>query len=615
MPYNNPLYHPGTNTLVTHSFAERVMTAEFDDALCDQAWWKNARYNGSKITGKKINAFTPSEGIGIDEAQIGLDFVIGNYIKDGWTGDKTYNQEPVINDFSTALYLSSTVIGGTEDNQFATLKNHSYIGIDRILLINPVDDTVFIIDKTAEPFDEFHRFLTNDFPTGVKCSVKLLDESLSHNLKDTYRVKMNKGYLLKALSFTYAGELSGSAGNNYKGPLTLTENNSMYLYKSGSFKDFLTVTGSVVSPEPTGSEQPNQLRFRYGVVEMFASGTGSDASVAGHDYGHKFSLRRVGPLFLSSSILQNKFTQQYYTGSYGLIKHNTSESVDNTFGETYSKMFAASSLGSASRFLGIDTLNFLADNNSNKILTEQEKTELHITFFEGTKDFAPGFHDERSIGTFEVDASKAQLGIIKGGECNGNGLPTKHELTFKGPNDQRFLPTLNTFSDAIQNAHLESTASSGINGCVPTGSIVPTGFQIQAGTTSDKTDNIQCYVQGGALGVVGYQGAASAALYLDPSFGGPVIANTNWAISNAVSMSSDNYYSGSFRYEASFLDKDHTLILDLNKDAELFDGHGGNGILLIPENIHPIINNNLNYYLSLVNIGPIASSDNQQNIT
>ena len=159
---------------------------------------------------------------------------------------------------------------------------------------------------------------------------------------------------------------------------------------------------------------------------MFSSNTGSGLPAANTDYGHKFSLRRVGPLFISSSVKENKFTQQYYTGSYGLIKHNTSESVNNTFGETYSKMFAASSLGSASRFLGIDTLGFLASNNADKTLTNQQKTEMHVTFFEGTKDFAPGFHDERSIGTFEVDASKARLGIEQGGECNGNGLPTSH---------------------------------------------------------------------------------------------------------------------------------------------------------------------------------------------
>ncbi len=32
---------PGTNTVVTRSFENRLLTAEFDDALVDQIPWKN----------------------------------------------------------------------------------------------------------------------------------------------------------------------------------------------------------------------------------------------------------------------------------------------------------------------------------------------------------------------------------------------------------------------------------------------------------------------------------------------------------------------------------------------------------------------------------------------
>ena len=62
-------------------------------------------------------------------------------------------------------------------------------------------------------------------------------------------------------------------------------------------------------------------------------------------------------------------------------------------------------------------------------------------------------------------------------------------------------------------------------------------------------------------------------------------------------MLADNYYSGSFSYELSFLDKAHTLILNLNKDAELFDGIGQQGLALIPNNAHPTIEKNLEFYL------------------
>ena len=53
--------HPSTNNLVTHSFDDRQLTAEFDDALVDQKTWKNSRYDGSKLTAAKINKFTAGD--------------------------------------------------------------------------------------------------------------------------------------------------------------------------------------------------------------------------------------------------------------------------------------------------------------------------------------------------------------------------------------------------------------------------------------------------------------------------------------------------------------------------------------------------------------------------
>jgi hypothetical protein len=67
-------------------------------------------------------------------------------------------------------------------------------------------------------------------------------------------------------------------------------------------------------------------------------------------------------------------------------------------------------------------------------------------------------------------------------------------------------------------------------------------------------------------------------------------------------MVQDNYYSGSFSYQLSFLDKDHTLILDLDKEAELFDGIGDNGIVLIPDNCTPQVKNNIEFYLEKAGI-------------
>ncbi len=615
MPYNENYISPGSLSPnhpgnhfgvipVTHSFEERQLTAEFDDALCDQAPWKNPRYNGSKLTAKKINQFTPPNIIGLGDLEIGESFYVGGeglnneFIYPGeWPGDITLQQTPVIENKTTALYISNTLIGGTENPQFATIKNHSYLGIQKILLINPFDDSVTIIDKITEPYEGFHRFITNDFPTGEKCKIKVIDESISNNLKLEHRVKMNKGYLLKTFSFTEAGEYSGSQENRHAN--VLVDNNAMYLYKSGSFTDNYLLTGSTTVPTPTPFNQPEQLRFRYGIIEMIPEAVNSTST---EEFGHKFTTKRIGPLFTSASIHENKFTQQYYTGSYGFIKHQ----IGGIYNETFGRLLASTSLGSASRFIGVDTLEFLKDNNQNVALTEREKTELHVTFFEGNKSFAPNQHDERSIGTFEVDGNKAQLGIEQGGSCQ-KGLPTSHEITFKGPKDERFLPTIGTFNDNFYNAHLEAIST----GCAPTGSGIESGAIIEKGVTLDYIENANIFVQGGALGAVGFTNAVSGTF--QDAFGGTTV-NTNYGISQQPNMNKHNFYSGSFTYEMSFLDKDHTLIIDLNKNDELFDGIGEKGLVLIPENTINKIKNNIEFYLKKAGIIE-NTSNNIQNIT
>ena len=56
-----PIYYPGTNTLVTRSFSDRLLVAEFDDALIDQSPWKNPRYEGCRLNAQRINHYTGSD--------------------------------------------------------------------------------------------------------------------------------------------------------------------------------------------------------------------------------------------------------------------------------------------------------------------------------------------------------------------------------------------------------------------------------------------------------------------------------------------------------------------------------------------------------------------------
>ena len=553
--YKYKEYYLQTSQSVTHSFGDRQLTAEFDDALVDQLAWKNSRYNGARLTGKEINAYH--------------------------VGDITYQNKPIITKTTTALYIANTVIGGQEDPQFATLKGHSYVGISKILIVDTETQTVQVLDNTAEPYDEFHRFITNDFPTGNKAYLKVIDNSIQTNLKGHHRVRMNKGFLLKTFAFNNAGETSGSMG----GRTELGDNNSMYLYKKGEFKDNF-IDGAATASSTVGFDgkiQGNQLRFRYSVMEMFES------NVAGT--GPRFSTKHIGPNFASSSIHENKFTQLYYTGSYGFVKHRN---IDSTSTNT-ATIINATAMASASRFIGIDTLAHLKQNIDDTTLTNQQKTEVHVTFFQGTKDFAPGWHDERSISTFEVDQNQAVLGVEQGTVCNAS-LPTNHELILKGPNDNRFLPTLSTFNDDIQNAHLIASGGACIaSNAALKNSLAAQDF-MQSGITIDKIEDAQVYVQGGILGFVGYESAQSSSI---GSYGNSQLDN----------MSSEHHYSGSFNYELSFLDKDHTLILDLDKNAELMWGIGNHGLVIIPEDTHTEVAFNIDFYLQqagLITTGPVS---------
>ena len=302
---------------------------------------------------------------------------------------------------------------------------------------------------------------------------------------------------------------------------------------------------------------------------------------------------------MSASIIQNKFTQQYYSGSFGFINEpNQPQGNFNT------DIIKTSGLGSASKFIGIDSLNFLRENNTNPNLTEQERTELHLTLFQGTKDFSSGSNDERSISTFEVDKNQSQLDI--GGVCH-DFLPETHEIVLKGNEDSRFEPAMTTYEDSFINIYVTSSATIN-NGCVGVNQLKPpdASTDLQLGLNMDRTTNAQIYVQGGAIGQEGFIGVQSASLAAtpapNPDYGRSNLTHEDGPLSGSISAS-DHFYSGSFQYQLSFLDRDHVIITNLNKDSELFDGIGSQGILVIPEHIHPKIKNNISFYLQQAGLG------------
>ena len=437
---------------VTKSFS-----VEFDDALLDLDGWKNPRYDGSKLTGQKINEYN--------------------------NGDVTYGKNPVLTNKTVALYIGNTLVGGEdEDEQYAYVKKHSYVDINRILIINPETDELTLVDATQEGYDSFHRFMTNDLPTGGSFNMRLLDYSIPNSLNANTQnyVKMNKGWLLK--SFKYGEFLDNNDTNDAD---DTTHTSSLGIFTSGSDATYV---------------DPNYLQFQFGTKKT------------------NDGLANYSPSYVSASIISNKFTDAYYSGSYSFPSTNT-----GSYG----------AFGSASKFLGKTTLDYLNSESLN--------TEVHLTLFDGTFDFAPGFNDERSISTFEID-SRIQ-GIDLRTSCLGGGLALNF-LTLKGQEGSRFWPT----SPRVSHDTQENWINTNLGVCQPQ---IPIPFLSRH--TYISTDNRE-------LGL--------------PSF------------------------SGSFTYELSFLDKSHTLIADINKESSLPNGIGEKGYVIIPQQLDKRVKLNIDYYLS-----------------
>ena len=173
-------YYSGSNSVFKKSY-----DVEFNDSIADTRFWK-ARSEGTQLKGSTINVFT--------------------------SGDTTYGKLPVVENKIAALYVGTTVIGGdNEDPSRTSILGHSYVTIDRILLINIETDEVQIINRqsiidvttgTTGEEKAFKRYITRDFFEGSEVNIRLIDKAVQNSLKTSHRVKFNRGSLMKLYEYT-----------------------------------------------------------------------------------------------------------------------------------------------------------------------------------------------------------------------------------------------------------------------------------------------------------------------------------------------------------------------------------------------------------------------------
>ena len=151
---------------------------EFDDALLDLAGWKNPRYNGSKLTGAKINQFRK--------------------------GDTSYGLNPVVENKTACIFLGKDIDEGeaiNTSNQLVEISNHSYLTINKILFVDLETDEIEIISRENMSNIGFNRIVAENFPEGSSMVIKSL-EDLPEKLKPRHAVKFNQGQLMKIYSYT-----------------------------------------------------------------------------------------------------------------------------------------------------------------------------------------------------------------------------------------------------------------------------------------------------------------------------------------------------------------------------------------------------------------------------
>ena len=169
---------------------------EFDDSLLDMASWKNPRYEGSKLTGTRINYYTE--------------------------GDRKYpyGLKPIIENKVCAFFVGNSIQGGGDATSsldpLVEIKNHSYVTIDTVVLCNLKTGKATKIsheqfNETEEKKESFRRMIADNFPEGSKIVTKLINNLSTTLLKESHRVKFNQGFLMKLYAYT-ANKLGSNDG-------------------------------------------------------------------------------------------------------------------------------------------------------------------------------------------------------------------------------------------------------------------------------------------------------------------------------------------------------------------------------------------------------------------
>ena len=264
------------------AIGDNIFDVEINDSEFEREGWKNSRYKGTKLIGSKINQFTP--------------------------GDITFGKEPVIEQYSTTVYvfnqadntfgINAGVFYPTTDEFSQTLPDVQVIGASRFKIDRAVTFTVGNprdfsqtepgINPTDPSFHYFDTLLKTDLALFNSCSVRFFDNANNAFVKSQYIVGYNKGEFLPSAAYFLDEEITATGVHANLGEDNFDyglDNDGRLYINPNVEKWFISQTGA------SGSE--GTINDGNTAITIDHLGTSTDVNSA---EGYFFQLsRRLGP--------------------------------------------------------------------------------------------------------------------------------------------------------------------------------------------------------------------------------------------------------------------------------------------------------------------------------
>lgn len=268
---------------------------EFNDSVLSTHSWNSSRFTGRQLSAAKINEFT--------------------------AGDSSYQNTPVINNYTRTFYVLNTIqsitSGSDSNDNLLHIPKHSYLLADTAITVNKDGSTYqkSLVDFPSTPSGNaklkgFNREFKLNFPAESQVSVKTFTNSPSvpSTIANSYNVYFNEGRLEKIYNFrptvhfdscSFHYEQSSSFGNfddSHMMYMISASNPSFSAYAGGSQFNFQNISASLkyyntallaeISPDSDGI-----------IANSLLSSTGYTLTITslGNATGDSFKYKRLNP--------------------------------------------------------------------------------------------------------------------------------------------------------------------------------------------------------------------------------------------------------------------------------------------------------------------------------